>query len=58
MTCQEVRQWRTRHKWTQQEAAQYLNIPLSTYKQREYGRREVPGMMVVAMAGLDLQYPV
>ena len=52
-----VRAWRLRHQWKQREAAEKLGMPLSTYKQREQGVRPVKEAMIVAMNGLDVQYP-
>lgn len=37
----ELLEWRTRLVWTQRQAAEYLDVPLATYKGWEQGRREV-----------------
>lgn len=58
MTAAEVRAWRLSHGWTQRKAAEMLSMPLATYKQREYGLRKVPGIMMLGMQCLDMLCPI
>ena len=37
----ELLSWRQRLEWTQREAASFLDVPVSTYRGWEQGRREV-----------------
>ncbi len=37
----ELIEWRTRFRWTQKEAAEYLDVPLRTYQGWEIGHRKV-----------------
>lgn len=54
MNGAELKLWRQKHEWSQVQAAEKLKLPLSTYKQREYGRRVIPGIMEIAMRYYDL----
>lgn len=37
--AEEIKTWRAKHGWTQEQAAAYLQVPLKTYQNWEWGRR-------------------
>jgi hypothetical protein len=57
MNTTKILTWRVKHGWTQKRAAELLRMPLETYKKREQGNSRMPGVMQVAMDGLDLMHP-
>jgi transcriptional regulator with XRE-family HTH domain len=40
-TKEELKAWRDRHKWTQQEAAANLGLSLRGYQDKEAGKRHI-----------------
>ena len=38
--AEQLRDWRTRRGYTQEQAAAWLRVPLRTYQEWEQGRRE------------------
>lgn len=53
LTGAALKKWRMGHAWTQQKAADMLSMPFDTYKNYEQDKRPIPGVVKVAMDGLD-----
>lgn len=45
VTATELTDWRKRMGWTQWQAAQALNTPVTTYRNWEQGRHKPPGLV-------------
>jgi DNA-binding transcriptional regulator YiaG len=53
VTADELKDWRHRMGWTQEEAAFWLNTSVRTYQSWEQGRHRTPGMIDVVCRELE-----
>lgn len=49
----QIRAWRQRHGWTQEQAAEVLGVTKDAFRYWEYGRRSVPGPVKVLIRYID-----
>jgi len=55
MTPDDLRAWRARRRWTQEQAARELGFSRKTYQKSESLDGKVSKRMALAVAGLDAQ---
>jgi len=53
MTRDDLKRWREKHGWTQEEAAAELGICLSAYTHKEQGRRSITKRDIKQIADID-----
>jgi DNA-binding transcriptional regulator YiaG len=53
VTADELKAWRTRMGWTQEQAAGALNTSVRTYQSWEQGRHRTPGMIDVVCREIE-----
>ena len=57
MQSEELKAWREALGLTQAALAQALSTPLSTYRKWEQGTRRIPGVLPLALQGLEYSRP-